>query len=87
MKNILLPTDFSKNAFKAIKYAVELFENEDCSFHLLNTFTAGAYSMVSFADGHSSLMLEEITRKNSESELLEIERKLKTKVKYPRHTF
>jgi len=87
MKNILLPTDFSKNAFNAIEYAVQLFENEDCTFHLLNTFTAGAYSMASFADGHSSLMLEEITRKNSESELLEIEKRLKTKFENPRHTF
>lgn len=87
MKNILLPTDFSKNAFNAIEYAVQLFESEDCTFHLLNTFTPVAYNMATFADGHSSTMLEEITRQDSESELLEIEEKLKTKFNNPKHTF
>jgi len=36
MKNILLPTDFSKNSWNAIKYAVALFENETCNFYLLH---------------------------------------------------
>lgn len=87
MKNILLPTDFSKNSYNAIEYAVQLYENEDCTFFLLNTFTPVAYNMATFADGYSTLMLEEITRKNSESELLAIEEKLKEKFNNPKHTF
>ena len=39
MKNILLPTDFSKNAWNAITYAIELYKNEPCTFYLLNTYT------------------------------------------------
>lgn len=36
MKNILLPTDFSENAWNAIDYAIRLFENEACNFYVLH---------------------------------------------------
>ncbi|MCK0191433.1 universal stress protein [Arenibacter sp. F20364] len=44
-RRILCPTDFSKNAQNAIKYAVELFKNETCDFYILNTYQAEAYTM------------------------------------------
>lgn len=87
MKNILLPTDFSLNAFNAIEYAVQLFKNEDCTFHLLNTFTPIAYNVATFAGGYSTLMIEEASRNISESGLLEIEEKLKKRFSNPKHTF
>ena len=37
-KHILIPTDYSKNAFNAIVYAFELFENEDCRFHIFHSY-------------------------------------------------
>jgi nucleotide-binding universal stress UspA family protein len=36
MKNILLPTDFSKNSWNAIQYAINFFEKETCNFYLLH---------------------------------------------------
>lgn len=39
MKNILIPTDFSKNAWNAVSYAIALYSTEDCNFYLLNTYT------------------------------------------------
>lgn len=87
MKNILLPTDFSQNASNAIEYAIQLFKDEDCTFHLLNTFTPVAYNVATLADSYSTMMIEEITRQNSESGLLEIEKELKKKFKNPKHTF
>ncbi len=39
MQNILVPTDFSKNAFSALSYATELLKNEECNFFLLHVFT------------------------------------------------
>ncbi|TPN82996.1 universal stress protein [Aquimarina algicola] len=39
MKNILVPTDFSENAFNAIKYALTLHKNEECTFFFLNVYT------------------------------------------------
>lgn len=44
MKNILIPTDFSENAYNAIKYAIHLFEQEKCTFHFLHTYTPTAYA-------------------------------------------
>ena len=40
-KQILIPTDYSKNAFNAIVYAFELFENDDCTFHIFHTYFLG----------------------------------------------
>jgi len=36
MKSILLPTDFSKNSWNAIKYALQFFEKSNCHFYLLH---------------------------------------------------
>ncbi len=38
MKTIIIPTDFSKNAQKAIDYALLLFKNESCTFYLLHAY-------------------------------------------------
>lgn len=48
MKTILLPTDFSENAWNAMQYAARLFENETCKYILLNTYhvVLGAVDMV-----------------------------------------
>ncbi|GAA4807328.1 universal stress protein [Litoribaculum gwangyangense] len=43
MKNILLPTDFSKNSINAINYAVKLFESIDCNFYILNVQKASSF--------------------------------------------
>lgn len=40
MKHILVPTDFSKNAYSALHYATQLFKNEKATFHLVNSFEA-----------------------------------------------
>ena len=50
MKNILIPTDFSKNSWNAIEYALKFFENSCCNFYLLhvntiNTLVNGVYSV------------------------------------------
>lgn len=38
MKRILVPTDFSTNAYCALFYATRLFQNQPCQFYILNTF-------------------------------------------------
>ncbi|WP_160114553.1 universal stress protein [Aquimarina sp. AU474] len=38
MKRILVPTDFSNNAYSALCYATRLFQNQVCQFYILNTF-------------------------------------------------
>ncbi|MGF1555226.1 universal stress protein [Paucihalobacter sp.] len=43
--NILIPTDFSRNAWQAVQYALVLFKNHHCNIHLVNAFE--------FSDGMS----------------------------------
>ncbi|MDO6472483.1 universal stress protein [Maribacter sp. 1_MG-2023] len=44
MKNILIPTDFSQPAWNAIQYALQLFAESECVFHLLNAYTPELHS-------------------------------------------
>lgn len=38
MQNILVPTDFSNNAYHALYYTTELLKNRECKFFLLNVY-------------------------------------------------
>ncbi|WP_036153222.1 universal stress protein [Maribacter forsetii] len=42
---ILLPTDFSKNSWNAIQYAIKLFENKKCSFYILHTYSKETHGL------------------------------------------
>jgi len=43
MKNILLPTDFSKNSINAIGYALEFLKDQKCQFYILNVQKASSF--------------------------------------------
>lgn len=43
MRKIVIPSDFSSNAFNALKYAVELFKDEECEFYILHAFAEEVY--------------------------------------------
>ncbi len=45
MKNILIPTDFSENAWNAIVYTMQLLKNKKCTIHFLHTYTPAFYRM------------------------------------------
>ena len=45
MKNILLLTDFSKNAKNAIDYALQFFKGEEYHFYILNVHKTSRYTM------------------------------------------
>lgn len=68
-RNILLPTDFSENATQAITYALELFKNEKCLFHLLNVFYIKATDIESLVGMEPGSDLYEATKRDSEGGL------------------
>ena len=87
MKNILLPTDFSENAWNATRYAIELYRNKPCTFYLLNTYTpAIVHSRFMAASIHGG-MLEDSIRSQSEGGLQEILDRVRDECKYPHHKF
>ncbi|MEJ2163176.1 MAG: universal stress protein, partial [Robiginitalea sp.] len=45
MKTILIPTDFSDNAWHAISYAMNFFKDEQCKFYFLHTYSPSFYRM------------------------------------------
>lgn len=36
--NVLIPTDYSKNAFNAISYAFDLYKDDECNFHIFHSY-------------------------------------------------
>lgn len=61
--NILLPTDFSENAWNAISYAIDFFEPVKCNFYLLyvnriDNFMAGDSSYIPTADQIDDLYIK-----------------------------
>ena len=87
MKKILLPTDFSENAYNAIKYAVQLFKNDECIFHLLNTYTPVLYDLDYIIYSPSPLSLHEIYRKKSLKGLEKVEKQIKKDFYNSKHTW
>ena len=43
MRNILLPTDFSKNSMNAINYALAFLKDQKCKFYILNVQKASSF--------------------------------------------
>lgn len=48
-KKILIPTDFSKNAYNALTYAAGLYKDAICDFYLLNAYTTTGYTLTDMA--------------------------------------
>lgn len=87
MKNILIPTDFSENAWNATCYAIELFKKENCTFHLLNTYTpaiASSRFMGATIDGGT---LENGALLCSKRGLKNVVQRIQKAYDNPRHTF
>ncbi|MEN8185867.1 MAG: universal stress protein [Bacteroidota bacterium] len=80
MKNILLPTDFSNNSFNAIKYAVDLFKNKDCTFHLLNVYKVPYLTNEELMDNDAQQLarIEKELYESSQKGLDEIVKKVNT---------
>ena len=88
MKRIILPTDFSDNAFNAIRYALNLFETEPCTFYLLNTYTPAAYFVGTVQmNSYSAVQLEQIASNESRKKLDEVEKQIYKEFPNNSHNF
>lgn len=88
MKNILLPTDFSDNSLNAIRYAIQLFENDDCTFHLFNAYTPVVYDLTYVLLSPAQFGLSDPIRAASQESLDKLIAKLlKEFGTHPKHKF
>ncbi len=87
MKNILIPTDFSENSWNATRYAIELFKNETCVFHLLNTYTPAIASSRFMAASVDGGLLENGAQVSSKKGLQHVIDHVSKEYNNPRHSF
>ncbi|WP_396590170.1 universal stress protein [Allomuricauda sp. R78024] len=87
MMNILLPTDFSENAFDAICHGIELFEDSTCVFYLMHAYTPAIYRVDYMLGSPGKVGLPDGHQQVAQTQLEEIRKNLVSKFKNPRHTF
>ena len=87
MVRVLLPTDFSDNAFHAIRYAILLFKEQESIFYLLNTYMPPSYSVGSMPNNVTALEMEEIMKENSKRRLEQIQKKIREESANAKHAF
>lgn len=86
-KRILVPTDFSKNAWKALTYALELYKNEECDFYLLNAFSTKPNNINSIIFPEQGDENYDIAEKNAKKQLKKILKLLELYQTNPIHNF
>ncbi len=87
MKRILLPTDFSENAYNAIRYALQFFKDEAATFYILNTFTPVSYHAGYLIENPTLYGMEDVAMINSKRDVERIEEKIKKEFNNPKHEF
>ncbi|NAY92704.1 universal stress protein [Muricauda sp. JGD-17] len=87
MQKILIPTDFSENAWNAIDYSMQLFRDKECTFYLLNTYTPVIPSSRFMAKMIDGVRIVDAVRDSSEKNLQKTVAQIKGKYKNPKHHF
>ena len=87
MKKIILPTDFSENAYNAIRYAVELFKDEETTFYLLHTYTPPIFQVEYVFQSPSQSNLEDLYQTRAMKQLEALKQRLQDEFKTPGHIF
>lgn len=87
MKKILLPTDFSDNAYNAVQYALLLFKNETCVFYILHSYTPAIYQAEYILHSPGQIGLGDIYQVNVMEQLQKLQHRIETDFKNPKHTF
>ncbi|MGB1312579.1 universal stress protein [Bizionia paragorgiae] len=88
MKNILLPTDFSKNSWNAINYAIQFFQNQKCNFYITHINNESAAMTSGMPPNLDNKDRDAIQLKHSELKMRElIERIENLPLNRKRHNF
>lgn len=87
MKTVLIPTDFSENAWNAIQYAIQLFEKEECKFYILNAYQTGASNLVGRINKEHDTRLFRAIRDEALYNLSEVLKKSKSKSNIEKQEF
>lgn len=83
MKSILIPTDFSDNAWSALTYAIKLYDQEECTFYLLNSYFFSSSQSRTFITSH----LTDTLKETSKTDLEQLKAKTLKTFTNTKHTF
>ncbi len=87
MKNILLPTDFSENAWNALFTAVKLYRNFQCCFYLFHTYQPKDANLRGFKSSKRAGAVYEAMEEVANTELAKTVAYLKENHSNPNHLF
>ena len=87
MRKIVVPTDFSENAFNALKYACEIFKYERSEIYVLHAFADEVYHMGNITDRNLLDKRKDEVEQESAGLLKELLEKIKEYSPNPRHAF
>ncbi|MHA7831719.1 MAG: universal stress protein [Flagellimonas sp.] len=86
-KRVLLPTDYSKNALNAIRYALELYKNVRCDFFILNAFHISGYTLDSMRVPELGEPYYEAAKQESEEGMEKLMQMIKLHPQNDKHEF
>ncbi|MFX0556596.1 universal stress protein [Maribacter sp. CXY002] len=87
MRKILVPTDFSDNAYHALRYAMHLFKNEPCTFYLLNAYAKETSILAVPLLKQTNTKLSQTVRQSVKHNLDQVREIAKKEGINPKHTF
>lgn len=87
MRKVLIPTDFSRNAWDAIAYAVDLFKNEPCEFYILNVYSLADFATDNLMVPQLDSTLVDTFRENSEKGLEKVLQRLSFRDESDMHSY
>ena len=87
MKKILVPTDFSDNAWDALTYAIRLYDDIPCQFFILNTFEVNPPGVSQTMYQFQQEKIYKVLKEESESELQKIVAYLKENLLNDKHKY
>lgn len=87
MKQLLIPTDFSKNSWNAIQYALAYFNNTSCDFYLLHVTLMANYGASEFPIFPTAEVMDKTLLTQSKTALKNLVKKIKKVHTNPLHKF
>ena len=87
MKKIIVPTDFSENAWDALIYAIRLFDDIPCVFYILNTYQVSSSRVLNTMHKVRGTRMYHMLKEASEKALKKIEGYLNDNLLNDKHEY
>lgn len=87
MKNILVPIDFSNDAYNALFFTTQLLKETNCTFHILNCYDEKTKVLTKKAAEHNGKELQYVQSADSKEGLLKTKHRIVLDTGYAKHIF